>query len=160
MRQYTQAERLRFLVERGLRAQLRTGNLLTGQIYVALDFFPKEKAVKVDTEQAPIELPTVANSLDELQSQVQEIATKVNRIPFEELAADMRKSLATLNSTLAAAEGTVTAIRNDVTPEIAAGRAAEADAAIMRGETLGPLHGLPIAHKDLHSRPLISSPAI
>lgn len=117
---FTQAERLRFLVERGLRAQLRTGNLLTGQIYVALDFFPKEKAVKVDTEQVPIELPTVANSLDELQSQVQEIATKVNRIPFEELAADMRKSLATLNSTLTAAEGTVTAIRNDVTPEIAA----------------------------------------
>ncbi len=34
-------------------------------------------------------------------------------------------------------------------PEIAAKRAAEADAAIMRGETLGPLHGLPIAHKDL-----------
>ncbi|RYF79328.1 MAG: MCE family protein [Comamonadaceae bacterium] len=117
---FTQAERLRFLIERGLRAQLRTGNLLTGQIYVALDFFPKEKPVKVDTEQTPIELPTVANSLDELQSQVQEIATKVNRIPFEELAADMRKSLATLNSTLTAAEGTVTSIRNDVTPEIAA----------------------------------------
>lgn len=117
---FTQAERLRFLIERGLRAQLRTGNLLTGQIYVALDFFPKEKAVKVNTELTPIELPTVANSLDELQSQVQEIATKVNRIPFEELAADVRKSLATLNSTLTAAESTVTAIRNDVTPEIAA----------------------------------------
>ncbi len=36
-----------------------------------------------------------------------------------------------------------------LTPEIAATRAAEADAAIMRGEVLGPLHGLPIAHKDL-----------
>lgn len=117
---FTQAERLRFLIERGLRAQLRTGNLLTGQIYVALDFFPKEKAVKVDTEQMPIELPTVANSLDELQSQVQEIATKINRIPFDELAADVRRSLATLNSTLTAAESTVTSIRNDVTPEIAA----------------------------------------
>ncbi|MDA7417610.1 MlaD family protein [Xenophilus arseniciresistens] len=117
---FTQAERLRFLIERGLRAQLRTGNLLTGQIYVALDFFPKEKPVKVDTEQTPIELPTVANSLDELQSQVQEIATKINRIPFEELAADVRRSLATLNSTLTSAESTVAAIRNDVTPEIAA----------------------------------------
>lgn len=117
---FTQAERLRFLIERGLRAQLRTGNLLTGQIYVALDFFPKEKPVQVNTEQTPIELPTVANSLDELQSQVQEIATKINRIPFEELAADVRRSLATLNKTLTAAEGTVTAIRNDVTPEIQA----------------------------------------
>ena len=117
---FTQAERLRFLIERGLRAQLRTGNLLTGQIYVALDVFPKEKPVMVDTEQTPIELPTVANSLDELQSQVQEIATKINRIPFEELAADVRRSLAALNGTLASAERAVAAIRTDVTPEITA----------------------------------------
>ena len=34
-------------------------------------------------------------------------------------------------------------------PEVAAARAAEADEAIARGEPLGPLHGLPIAIKDL-----------
>lgn len=117
---FTQEERLAFLIERGLRAQLRTGNLLTGQNYVALDFFPKAPKAQVDVAQSPIELPTMANSLDELQTQVQEIATKVNRIPFEEIAADVRKSLATLNTTLASAERTVASIRNDVTPEMAA----------------------------------------
>jgi amidase len=34
-------------------------------------------------------------------------------------------------------------------PEQARKRAGQADAAIMRGEVLGPLHGLPIAHKDV-----------
>ena len=33
---------LQQLVANGLRAQLRTGNLLTGQLYVALDFLGKE----------------------------------------------------------------------------------------------------------------------
>jgi paraquat-inducible protein B len=117
---YTQEERLRFLIGKGLRAQLRTGNLLTGQVYVALDFFPKEKPVKIDTAANPIELPTVQNSLDEIQSQVQEIAAKVNKIPFEEISADLRKTLRTLDKTLTAAESTVTRINNDVTPEIAA----------------------------------------
>ena len=28
------------LAARGLRAQLRTGNLLTGQLYIAIDFVP------------------------------------------------------------------------------------------------------------------------
>ncbi|MBN8750369.1 Paraquat-inducible protein B [Xylophilus ampelinus] len=117
---YTQEERLRFLIGKGLRAQLRTGNLLTGQVYVALDFFPKEKPVKIDTSANPIQLPTVQNSLDEIQSQVQEIAAKINKIPFEEISSDLRKTLRTLDKTLTAAESTVTRINNDVTPEIAA----------------------------------------
>jgi paraquat-inducible protein B len=116
----TQQERLRFLTEKGLRAQLRSGNLLTGQVYVALDFFPKAPPAKIDLSKNPIELPTVANSLDEIQSQVQEIATKLNKVPYEQIAGDLRTTLATLNKTLTATEQTVTRINNDVTPELAA----------------------------------------
>ena len=116
----TQQERLRFLAEKGLRAQLRNGNLLTGQVYVALDFFPKAPPAKVDVTKNPIELPTMANSLDEIQSQVQEIASKLNKVPYEQIAADLRTTLATLNKTLTSAEQTVTRINNDVTPELAA----------------------------------------
>ncbi|WP_295985582.1 MlaD family protein [uncultured Variovorax sp.] len=117
---FSQQERLRFLAEKGLRAQLRNGNLLTGQVYVALDFFPKAPAAKIDLSKNPIELPTVPNSLDEIQSQVQEIATKLNKVPYEQIAADVRTTLATLNKTLTAAEQTVKRINNDVTPELAA----------------------------------------
>ena len=117
---FSQQERLRFLAEKGLRAQLRNGNLLTGQVYVALDFFPKAPLAKIDLSKNPIELPTVPNSLDEIQSQVQEIATKLNKVPYEQIAADLRTTLATLNKTLTAAEQTVKRINNDVTPELAA----------------------------------------
>ncbi|WP_432725361.1 intermembrane transport protein PqiB [Variovorax sp. W6] len=116
----TQQERLRFLAEKGLRAQLRNGNLLTGQVYVALDFFPKAPPAKIDLAKSPIELPTVPNSLDEIQSQVQEIATKLNKVPYEQIAGDLRTTLASLNRTLTATEQTVKRINNDVTPELAA----------------------------------------
>jgi paraquat-inducible protein B len=117
---FSQAERWRFLVGKGLRAQLRTGNLLTGQVYVAVDFFPDAKAATLDIARAPMELPTVPNSLDELQSQVSDIARKVNKVPFEEIGADLRRALGTLNKTLASAEQLASRINNDVTPEMAA----------------------------------------
>jgi paraquat-inducible protein B len=117
---FSQLERLRFLIGKGLRAQMRTGNLLTGQNYVALDFFPKAPMAVVDVKKNPVEMPTVPNSLDELQSQVQEIATKLNKVPFEQIGTDVRSALATLNKTLASAEQLTRTLNNDVSPEITA----------------------------------------
>lgn len=117
---FSQQQRLRFLIGKGLRAQMRTGNLLTGQNYVALDFFPKAPKVNVDVEKNPLEMPTIPNSLDELQSQVQEIATKLNKVPFEQIGTDVRTALATLNKTLVSAEQLTRTLNNDVSPEITA----------------------------------------
>ncbi|MET0264206.1 MAG: MlaD family protein [Duganella sp.] len=81
------------MVARGLRGQLRTGNLLTGQLYVALDFFPNAKSVKLDMNKDPLEIPTVPNSLDELQTQLASIARKLDKVPFDEIGANLRDTL-------------------------------------------------------------------
>ncbi|MGR4869877.1 intermembrane transport protein PqiB [Variovorax sp. LARHSF232] len=117
---WTPEQRLRWLVGKGLRAQLRTGNLLTGQNYVALDFFPKAAPAKVEVDQVPIELPTVPNSLDDLQAQVQEIVAKFNKVPFEQIGKDARVALVTLDKTLKSAEQLSQRLNNDVSPEISA----------------------------------------
>jgi paraquat-inducible protein B len=85
------------MVERGLRAQLRTGNLLTGQLYVALDFFPKAAKVKIVANQEPFEVPTIPNSLDELQTQVASIARKLDQVPFEDIGKNVNEALKNAN---------------------------------------------------------------
>ena len=39
-----------FLVARGLRAQLKTGSLITGQLFVDLDFHANAKPAEVEVE--------------------------------------------------------------------------------------------------------------
>lgn len=116
---YSQQERIQFMVSRGLRAQLRTGNLLTGQLYIALDFFPKAPKV---TSQANglVELPTIPNGLDELQTQISTITNKLSKVPFDEIGQDLQKSLATLNKTLSSAEKLAQTLNQDVAPEVTA----------------------------------------
>lgn len=117
---WTPEQRIRWLVGKGLRAQLRTGNLLTGQVYVALDFFPKAAPAKVNIEQTPLELPTVPNSLDDLQAQIQEVVAKVNKVPFEQIGQDARTAIASLDKTLKQAEQLAKTLNNDVSPEMTA----------------------------------------
>jgi paraquat-inducible protein B len=82
-----------FLVSRGLRGQLRTGSLLTGQLYVALDFFPNAKKASIDWSGTPPELPTTPSGLDSLQDSVNRIMTRIDKLPIEELAASARQTL-------------------------------------------------------------------
>ncbi|WP_322042617.1 intermembrane transport protein PqiB [Paraburkholderia sp. J67] len=90
-------ELIKRLVARGLRGQLRTGNLITGQLYIALDVFPKAGPAKVDLDHDPVELPTVPNSLEELQQQVADITKKLNQIPFDKIGNNLNDSLKNAN---------------------------------------------------------------
>ncbi|TAL88109.1 MAG: MCE family protein [Candidimonas sp.] len=84
------------LVKHGLRAQIRSANLLTGQQYIALDFFPKAPPVDFDSAAVPVVLPTIAGSFDRLQQQLSSIVTKLDAVPFDGISQDLRASLKSL----------------------------------------------------------------
>ncbi|HEY9461190.1 MAG TPA: MlaD family protein [Paralcaligenes sp.] len=88
------------LVKQGLRAQIRASNLLTGQQYVALDFFPDAEPVEFQKNKVPLELPTVAGSFDQLQQQIGRIVTKLDKIPFDGISKDLRASLVSVTKLL------------------------------------------------------------
>ncbi|TDF84048.1 intermembrane transport protein PqiB [Pseudomonas sp. H9] len=106
---------LGMFVESGLRAQARSGNLLTGQLYISLDFDPKAPKVAFDPTARPISIPTVPGSLEQLQEQFQAMVERINRLPIERIAnnldanlVELRKGLAQFNSrTLPGVQGTL-----------------------------------------------------
>lgn len=108
------------LLKRGMRAQLRTGNLLTGQLYVALDFFPKAPPAEMNLN-APIpEFATTPGTFDQLQAQVGDIVNRIDKVPFDQIGQDLRKSVAALNATLASADELVKQLNGDVAPQVLA----------------------------------------
>src|SRR5260363_47264 len=91
------AQLLATLVKNGLRAQLRSGNLLTGQLYVALDLFPNAAPTRFDLARALPELPTMPNTLDQLQQQMADIARRIDRVPFDKIGANLNDVLENAN---------------------------------------------------------------
>jgi paraquat-inducible protein B len=91
---------MRTLVSDGLRAQARTGNLLTGQLYIAMDFIPKADKVDFNASATPLEIPTAPGSFDKLQEQLADIVTKLQKVPFDSIGQNLDHTLADLDNTL------------------------------------------------------------
>ncbi len=98
---------LQRLVDKGLRAQMHSGNLLTGQLYIALDFVsgagrPTHRdGGEGGGSAAFVDLPTVAGTLNQLQPQLADIVQKISKIPFDELGASLQATLRGANAAIA-----------------------------------------------------------
>jgi paraquat-inducible protein B len=95
------------MVARGLRGQLRTGNLLTNQLYIALDFFPRAPKEVLAARGDETILPTVPGQLDELQSQLSSIARKLDKVPFDDIGKNLNRTLVQANALIARLDGKV-----------------------------------------------------
>ncbi|MES2100630.1 MAG: MlaD family protein [Pseudomonadota bacterium] len=93
---------LKRAVDHGLRAQVRTGNLLTGQLYVALDFIPKAPTATLDARADPPTIPTVRGALSDLQPQLADIVARLSKVKFDEIGSDLQ---VTLRNASAASDG-------------------------------------------------------
>jgi paraquat-inducible protein B len=103
------------LINKGLRAQLQTGSLLTGQLLVDLDFHPKSKIVLNDNQSVYPEFPTTASSLEQFTHSANVIMDKVSKLPLEDLTAEANTTLKSLQNTSKAATGMLTTAQGTLT---------------------------------------------
>jgi paraquat-inducible protein B len=99
------------LVAHGGRAQLRTGNLLTGSVFVAIDFFPGAAPATVDWSKTPVELPTIPGQLQVMETKVTDIINKLDKMPLQQIGDELTRAIAELDQTLVAARGTLVSAR-------------------------------------------------
>lgn len=99
------------MIEKGLRAQLQTGSLLTGQLLVDLDFHPKSKITLNSSHSFYPEFPTTASSLDQFTHSANIIMDKIAKLPLENLTVEINKTLQGLQGTTAAATNTLNSVK-------------------------------------------------
>ncbi|MFC3395808.1 intermembrane transport protein PqiB [Brenneria rubrifaciens] len=85
----------------GLRASLKTANIITGALYVDLDFYPQEKNNKplITIKGYPV-LPTVGGGLSQIQQKLVSVLDKVNGLPLNPMVTEATKTLAESQATL------------------------------------------------------------
>ena len=117
MTQEDQRKRIDPMVKRGFRAQLKSGSLLTGQLYVSLDFVKDAPAARIDWSTTPPLMPTAPGGLDSLQDSLTSVAKKLDAIPYDQLAKDLHKDLTDLDVSLKRVDDLVQHLDDGVVPE-------------------------------------------
>lgn len=116
-----QAEVIRRMVERGLRARLQLSSLITGQYRVELDFFPRAP-MNFRSSSPDLEIPTVPSPIDTLQR-------AITRLPIERMVDSMSKILA--NITEAVGDGQLKAMIDEISGTFKEARAIFSDNSII-----------------------------
>ena len=108
----------RLIEERGLRGQLRSGNLITGQLYVAFDYFPNAPKVKINLSPETPELPVVPGPVVDLEAKLASILDKVDKLPLAAIGNDLKKDLEALDQTLQNAKQLLSDVDVQLVPEL------------------------------------------
>lgn len=105
------------MIEHGFRGQLRASSLLTGQLYIAFDFFPHAEKVKPRPDLNPMPLPTIQGNIAQLQDTLIGVAKKLDQLPLDKLSSDADELMLTAKRTLESTNQLITKLDSDLEPE-------------------------------------------
>jgi len=105
------------LVAQGMRAQLKTGNLLTGKLIVDMDIYEKVKPAAIDYSGTYPVMPTVPTSLEEISSRVATILDKLDQFPIDRIGKNMDATLEGLQLTVAQTQKTLAALERTLSTD-------------------------------------------
>ena len=92
------------LIERGLRAQLKTQSLLTGQLLIYLDLFPGTPIKLVGLDPEVREIPTVPTTLEQLQARLQRLLDQLGTVKVDELVRNVTLAVSSARELISSPE--------------------------------------------------------
>lgn len=84
------------LVQQGLRAQLQTGNYVTGQLLVDLDFYPDMSPAQIEWETTPPVFPTAPTPLEKISNTIFTFVKRLEKLPLEKMGEQLSQTIHSL----------------------------------------------------------------
>jgi paraquat-inducible protein B len=108
------------MVAHGMRAELKDGNLLTGQKYVAVDVVKGAPREAVAWDAHPPIFPTASGGIDEITDSIGSVAKKLDKVPFDRISDHLVATMATLDRTLKSTDSLMRNVDASIAPQVSA----------------------------------------
>lgn len=92
-------------IHRGLRARIQQSNLLTGMLYIELDYFPGTPAIlRGNGETDFLEIPTVPSNMSQMINSVAQILQNLSQVDFKSFSEHLNEAAVNLSTSISAIE--------------------------------------------------------
>lgn len=108
------------LVRQGLRAQLETGNFLTGQLLVNMDFYQDASPMDIDWETNPPVFPTIPTPLEKISNTIFSIVKRLEKLPLEKMSKQLYQVINSMTEIMKQTELLTKNLNVTVTPAVIA----------------------------------------
>ncbi|MFQ5584608.1 MAG: hypothetical protein ACE5GL_09260, partial [Calditrichia bacterium] len=92
------ARQLRTLIERGFRAQLNVQSLVTGQLYIKVDYFPDTPVEFCGFNPDYLEIPSIPKPGEFLSEDIEKTVENIKNIPLDDISASLITTLNGIDS--------------------------------------------------------------
>ncbi len=81
------------LLDKGLRAQLKTGSLLTGKLFIDLDFYPDAEPVTLKSIDGQTVIPTIPTTIEAITASLNRFMKRLDELPLETIGRDLQETI-------------------------------------------------------------------
>ena len=109
----------RKLVARGMRAQLQTASFLTGSMVLALNLDKNASSAELTQQNGEWVIPSAGGGLDNIMAAASNIASKIDRLPLDEIGANLNRTLRSASTAMASVGDLATHANAGLSPAFA-----------------------------------------
>ena len=129
---FSDRERMREAIVRGLRARLESQSIVTGLLYVELGFYPGTPVRYLQAGDTYMEIPTIPSNLQEIVSRAMQAVARISQLPIEDMVTsftelakstrvlvedpELKEAVAAISGAATEAEAALRAVRGEVKP--------------------------------------------
>ena len=96
------------LISRGLRGQLETLSMVTGQTSINFDFHPETPIRLLGLKKGVQEFPSIPSSMAQLTASVSSVLQKISSLPLDQISTKLMDTIESANKVLKDADGVMT----------------------------------------------------
>jgi len=95
---------LETLIGRGLRASLESESLVTGLLYVNLDFYPEAPPIRLVESGDLLVIPTLPSTLEAVQEVMSRVVRELDQVDFKEIFLSVEEGIESIHEVLTSPE--------------------------------------------------------